>query len=220
LPPSPVDCFLRALAETELSDRACNQYSRLSGDVRANAIRRANLKRYFEEMVLLSPRVLLVGEAVSHRGGNLTGIAFCSETIMLDGVRLASGATILGESRGYRKATPGEVRSTEASATMVWGTIRDLEPLPLLWNSFPFHPFHAGKPLSNRVPDRGELAIGQRFIALLLQLFPITEVLAIGNQAAASLTRMEIAHEKLRHPSMGGKQKFVEGMARLAAPAI
>src|SRR5207253_10972103 len=127
----------------------------------------ANLKHYFEELERHSPRVLLVGEAVSHRGGNLTGIAFCSETIMLDGVTLCDGGRVLGESSGYRKATPGAVRSTEASATMVWGTIRNITPLPLLWNSFPFHPFHPGKPLSNRVPSSGELAIGERFIAML-----------------------------------------------------
>ncbi|HWS73204.1 MAG TPA: uracil-DNA glycosylase [Thermoanaerobaculia bacterium] len=215
MPASRFDRFLTELANTELSDRACNQYSRVTGDVRANAIRRANLKRYFEQLEEHAPRVLLVGEAVSHRGGNLTGIAFCSETIMLDGVTLTGGHRILGESSGYRKATTGATRSTEASATMVWGTIRDIAPLPLLWNSFPFHPFHPGQPLSNRVPSSGELVIGERFIAMLLRLFPIAEVLAIGNQASASLTKMQIAHEKLRHPSMGGKQKFVEGMARL-----
>lgn len=219
MPASPFDRFLSQLAGIELSDRACNQYSRTAGDVRGNAIRRANLKRYLEEMAVLTPRVILVGEAVSHRGGNLTGIAFCSETIMLAGVRLPSGATVLGEGSGYRKATMGEVRSTEASATMVWGTIRSIEPLPLLWNSFPYHPFHAGKPLSNRVPGSGELAIGERFIAMLLRLFAVTEILAIGNQASASLTHMKIAHEKLRHPSMGGKQKFVEGMTRLVTSA-
>jgi hypothetical protein len=216
LPASRFDRLLSELANTELSDRACNQYSRTAGDVRANAIRRANLKRYFEELEEHAPEVLLVGEAVSHRGGNLTGIAFCSETIMLDGVTLSDGRRILGESNGYRKATPGPVRSTEASATMVWGTIRTIAPLPLLWNSFPFHPFHPGKPLSNRVPSSGELAIGEHFIATLLRLFPITEVLAIGNRAAACLTNMAVPHEKLRHPSMGGKQKFIEGMARLS----
>jgi hypothetical protein len=216
LPASRFDRFVRELADAELSDRACNQYSGRGGDRRGNAIRRANLKLYLEEMERLAPRVLLVGEAVSHRGGNLTGIAFCSETLMLDGVALASGLTILGERRGYRKATAGAVRSTEASATMVWGAIRTVAPLPLLWNAFPFHPFHPGRPLSNRVPSSGELVIGQRFIAMLLRLFPIAEVLAIGNQASASLTKMEIVHEKLRHPSMGGKQKFIAGMARLS----
>ncbi len=210
------DRFLRALASVALSDRAHNQYSRSSGDIRGNAIRRRNLRLYFEQLYALGTRSVLVGEAVSHRGGNLTGIAFCSETIMLEGVP-HEGGNILGQSHGYRKATPGPARSTEASATMVWQTIRPVQPPPLLWNAFPFHPFHRAKPLSNRVPSPAELLIGQPFIEMLLELFSIEQVLAVGNQAAASLTRMGIAHHKLRHPSMGGKQKFMAGMRMLSA---
>ena len=87
--------------------------------------------------------------------------------------------------------------------------------LPILWNAFPFHPFQTDDPDTNRVPAAAELAIGAPFIAALLRLFPIERVVAIGNQAAASLTRMSIAHDKVRHPSQGGKQLFVAGIARL-----
>lgn len=127
--------------------------------------------------------------------------------------------SILGAARGYRKATPGPKLSTEASATMVWATISAMEPLPLLWNAFPFHPFEHQDPFSNRMPTSGELLIGAPFLESLLQLFPIERVVAIGNLASRSLTRLAIAHEKIRHPSQGGKQKFVAGMARLSADA-
>ena len=207
--------FIDQLATVELSDRACNQYSRIEGDLPANAIRRRNLRLYFEQIGDLSPDTLLIGEAPSYRGGRLTGIAFVSETILLSGVETRSGR-ILGGDAGYRKATAGPRLSTEASATMVWGTISTIDPLPMLWNALPFHPFHRGDPETNRVPTSAELVIGQRFIASLLKLFDIRNIVAIGNQAAASLTRMEIPHEKVRHPSQGGKQKFVAGMARLS----
>ncbi len=198
------DRFIASLACVRVSERACNQYSRLDGDLRGNAIRRRNLKRYLEEMGAIGPDTLLVGEAPSYRGGRLTGIAFVSERIMLD---------ILGS--GYRKATTGDEVSTEASATMVWSVIREMDPRPMLWNAFPFHPFHRGNPRTNRVPDAAELAIGQQFLRALIRLFGFRCVVAIGNQAALSLSRMDIAHEKVRHPSQGGKRKFVEGMARL-----
>ena len=123
-----------------------------------------------------------------------------------------------GADRGYRKATSGPKLSTEASATMVWSTIAAIEPLPLLWNAFPFHPFHPGDPDSNRAPSSSELLLGQRYIARLLRLFPIERVVAIGNQAALSLTKLGIEHVKVRHPSQGGKNLFVEGMARLSQP--
>ncbi len=209
------DRFLSDLAAAQVSDRATNQFSRTVGDLQGNAVRRRNLRLYLDELAAIGPRMLLIGEAVSYRGGRLTGIAFVSEAVMLGGVDTRSGR-ILGADRGYRKATPGPKLSTEASATMVWGTIKDIEPLPLLWNAFPFHPFHEGEPLSNRVPSAAELLLGQPFIERLLGLFPIQQVVAIGNQASLSLTKLGIAHEKVRHPSQGGKNLFVEGMARLS----
>jgi hypothetical protein len=209
------DRFLRELAEVELSPRAVNQFSVTTGDLQANAIRRRNLRLYLEQLEVIAPRMLLLGEAVSHRGGRLTGIAFVSETVMLAGVETRCGR-VLGADRGFRKATEGPRLSTEASATMVWGTIRELEPLPLLWNAFPFHPFHEGEPESNRVPSAAELLIGQHFIEQLLRLFRFEQIVAIGNQASLSLTRLSITHTKVRHPSMGGKNQFVAEMARLS----
>jgi len=195
-----IERFTEALSRVELSDRATNQYAR--GD-RYNAIRRSNLQRYLEGIG--QPRMLLVGEAPSYRGGRLTGIAFTSETIML---------RHLGSE--FRKATPGPTLSTEASATMVWATIACIEPRPLLWNAFPFHPFVRGNPFTNRAPTSEELGIGAPFVESLMQLFPIDTVIAIGNLASRSLERLGIAHEKVRHPSQGGKKKFVDGMARLS----
>ncbi len=202
------DRFIDALARVELSDRACNQYARGS---RENTIRRSNLRLYLEQIG--EPRILLVGEAPSYRGGRLTGIPFTSEQIMLCGI----DGRFLGSERGYRRATPGPRLSTEASATMVWAAIGHIDPLPLLWNAFPFHPFTRGNPSSNRIPTAGELLIGAPFLQSLMHLFPIDRVVAIGNLAERSLTRLGIDHQKVRHPSQGGKQKFVAGMARLTA---
>jgi uracil-DNA glycosylase len=210
------DRLLSDLGAAEVSERACNQYSRVVGDVQWNAIRRRNLRLYLEQLDAIAPSMLLIGEAPSYRGGRLTGIPFVSESVMLGGVETRSGR-ILGAEQGFRKATAGPRLSTEASATMVWETIADIEPLPLLWNAFPFHPFEAGNPDSNRAPSAAELLLGQRFIERLLSLFPFRAVIAIGNHASLSLTRMNVAHVKVRHPSQGGKNKFVEGMRQCAS---
>jgi uracil-DNA glycosylase len=204
-PMARFDRFVANLARVELSDRAVNQYAE-------SAVRRRNLRLYFDELEAIAPRLLLVGEAVSYRGGRLTGIPFVSESLMLCGI----DGRFLGAERGYRKADPATPVSTEASATMVWATIRNLEPLPLLWNAFPFHPFQPGNPLSNRMPSVGELATGAPFIARLLELFAIERVVAVGNQAARCLASLGVEHVKVRHPSQGGKRAFVDGMARLS----
>jgi hypothetical protein len=209
------DRFVSDLGSVELSDRATNQFSLSTGDLQGNAVRRRNLRLYLDQMDAIGPRMLLIGEAVSYRGGRLTGIAFVSESVMLGGVDTRSGF-ILGADHGYRKATPGPKLSTEASATMVWGTIREIRPLPLLWNAFPFHPFGPGDENSNRAPSANELLIGVPFIERLLSLFAFEQIVAIGNHASLSLQRMGIEHTKVRHPSQGGKNLFVEGMARLS----
>lgn len=209
------DRFVSDLGSVELSERATNQFSHTTGDLQGNAVRRRNLRLYLNEMEAIGPRMLLIGEAVSYRGGRLTGIAFVSESVMLGGMDTRSGR-ILGADHGYRKATSGPKLSTEASATMVWETIRAIRPLPLLWNAFPFHPFGPDSPDSNRAPTANELLIGQTFIERLLQLFPFEQIVAIGNHASMSLQRMDIEHTKVRHPSQGGKILFVQGMAQLS----
>jgi hypothetical protein len=135
-----------------------------------------------------------------------------SETIMLRGV---ADAGLFGASHGYGKATAGEVRSTEASATMVWETIGAIRPTPLLWNAFPFHPHRPGEPCSNRPPTAAELEIGKRFVVELLSLFGIGRVVAVGNRARDSLASLGIEHTHVRHPSMGGKREFAAGIARV-----
>jgi len=212
------DKLITELSDVELTGRATNQWSRIEGDLQGNAIRRRNLRLYLDQMDAIGPRMLLIGEAVSYRGGRLSGIAFVSESVMLGGVETASGP-ILGGAHGYRKATPGPKLSTEASATMVWETIRDVRPLPLLWNAFPFHPFGPDDENSNRAPSAAELLIGQRFIERLLRLFAFERIVAIGNHASLSLQRMDVEHTKVRHPSQGGKNLFVAGMARLSQAA-
>lgn len=178
-----------------------------------NRIRRRNLRLYLDEMAQRRPTMLLVGEAPSHRGARLTGIAFLSERLMLDGV---SRADMFGTARGYRKATGDTPPSTEASASIVWETIGAMRPLPMLWNAFPFHPFERGNPKSNRMPTREELEIGRPFVRRLIRGFDIRLVVAVGNHAHHTLTELDIEHEHVRHPSQGGKTKFVEGMRRCA----
>jgi uracil-DNA glycosylase len=201
--------FVRCLAAAAPGKRSFNQYA--SGD--AMAVRkRANLRLYLSTMAAVGTKTVLIGEAPSYRGGRLTGIPFLSETLMLEG---APGSDLFGTARGYVRATRLPRLSTEASATIVWGTIGGMRPPPLLWNAFPFHPFQEGKPDSNRAPARAEIAVGQPFLEALLRLFAIETVVAVGNHASASLSELDIPHTRVRHPSNGGKKMFVDGVLRI-----
>lgn len=208
-PRNRIEAFIAALARCAVPAHAHNQYA---GRSRGAAIRRENLALYLAQMRRRSPTTILVGEAPSHRGCRLTGIPFMSETLMLRGVAQAG---MFGAERNYRKATSGETLSTEASATIVWGTIAAIEPTPLLWNAFPFHPHGPDEPRSNRPPTARELAIGQEFLVDLIAMFNVTTVIAVGNRARDSLNLLEIEHTRVRHPSRGGKRDFTAGILEL-----
>jgi len=207
--------FAQRLSRVELSDRAFNQYAPSAGAAgRASRIRRSNLELYLAEMSARKPGLLLIGEAPSHRGARLTGIPFLSESLLLSGVE---GCGMFGASRGYRKSDETEKPSTEASATIVWATIREIRPIPLLWNAFPFHPFERGNEKSNRMPTTAELQTGEMFVEMLIEMFRIHSVVAIGRRAEASLRNLGLDHETVRHPSQGGKPLFVKGLNEILA---
>lgn len=103
----------------------------------------------------------------------------------------------------------------EASASIVWQTIGDLQPLPLLWNAFPFHPFCAADPMSNRRPKVSELALGEEYLIEISKIYGIELVIAVGATAASAMDRAEIAYRKVRHPSHGGKAQFVSGLKQI-----
>ncbi|MEM8860462.1 MAG: uracil-DNA glycosylase [Chloroflexota bacterium] len=178
----------------------------------AAVMRQTNLSLYLQEMVVQKPHVLLVGEAPGYRGCGLTGVPFTSERILSQGA-----AGLFGANTAYKINSSGKEPTSEASATIVWQTLNNYSnDLPIIWNAFPFHPHKADNVKSNRPPTIKELQVGAIFLGKLLKLFPsVQTVVAVGNRADECLNRMIIAHQKVRHPSHGGKQEFVAGLDKI-----
>ncbi|WP_420643009.1 uracil-DNA glycosylase [Candidatus Leptofilum sp.] len=172
--------------------------------------RRHNLQTYLQLMIQQQPKQLLVGEAPGYRGCRLTGIPFTSQHI------LATLSTRFGlESNPFQSIPEWTDVNREASATIVWRTINEWRPLPLLWNVFPFHPHQPNTPKSNRTPKMSEIALGRPFLHHLLHLFPGIKIVAVGKKAAGALARWELTHTAVRHPSRGGAKQFQTGMNTL-----
>ena len=169
--------------------------------------RRDNLAAYLEARTR-SARVMLLGEAPSHRGCRFSGIAFCSEHELVHKRRLVAGRQLACTSAG----APGKPM-TERSAAILWdelehaGCWREV----ILWNAFPWHPHGAGGHSSNRKPRLGEIAGGREAFMALLKCFthPI-EVFAVGKVAEDAMRRWQSASCSgyLRHPSHGGEPRF------------
>lgn len=207
---SHIDNFVASLAQTTPPPQTFNQYDHHH---EANSARRHNLRLYLQQMARRAPALMLVAEAPGYRGCRLTGVPFASPAIMRDGLQEVG---LFGEARGYRTTAEWPQIQREASATILWQTLIACDVVPLLWNSFPFHPFQPGNRRSNRAPRAAEITQGEPFLRRLLALFPVTAVVAVGNKAEAALTRWNVPFRKVRHPSHGGKRQFRQGLCEIA----
>ncbi|HMT19777.1 MAG TPA: uracil-DNA glycosylase [Promineifilum sp.] len=200
----PYDAFVWGLSAAPLHPGP-GLYNPYGGASAAAAIRRANLVLYLRRMAARAPRLLLVGEAPGYRGCRLTGVPFTSEFVLLTE---PTPFDLFGEAAGFRLAGAPGAPKREATATVFWQTVMELERPPLLWNALPFHPFLPGNEHTNRTPSLGELATGEKFIAELLVAFQIDRIVAVGRKAAEAMSRWGISAARVRHPGHGGKDAF------------
>ena len=190
-------------------------------------LRRANMAAYLEAR-RAHARVLLLGEAPSHRGCRFTGIAFCSETELVHKRDLVARSELRCTSRD-RDTKP----QRERSAAVIWGEIeRAGKPFDVvLWNAFPWHPYLDDDPArvgpcgpsSNRRPRLDEVAQGRRaFDALLACFTHRLEVFAVGKVAQNALARWEEARcaGYVRHPAQGGEALFRAQFRSLVVPRL
>jgi uracil-DNA glycosylase len=189
-----------------------NQYQ--AGDNLNNAIRRTNFTLYLQQIAARQPQTLLVMEAPGYRGSRLTGVPVTSRKVLLEGV---PALNLFGTENGFQDVADAgfEHIYSEQSATIVWNTLAELHHVPLIWNTFPFHPREDGKPLTNRRPRKRETELGSKFLQRVIDRFTPELIIAVGNVAYETLTEIGISSTKIRHPAQGGKNDFVAGLTAL-----
>ncbi|KXK14068.1 MAG: Uracil DNA glycosylase superfamily protein [Chloroflexi bacterium OLB15] len=201
--------FIDRVSLIQTAPDAYNQFG--AGDNPYNAIRRANLSRYLQDLFARQTEWMLLGEAPGYRGMRLTGLPMTGRRQLRDGVPELG---VLGLARGYQDVPePGfEAIQSEQTATILWNLLPELGIVPLVWGAFPFHPHEPGKMLSNRKPRANEVKLGQPLVRELLEIFKPKKVIAVGNVGYGLLTEMGVPCVKVRHPAQGGKNDFVAGM--------
>lgn len=206
-----INAFIERLAQAEIAADAYNEYA--YGNP-FNDLRRANFQRYLLAMSEHQPKTMLVMEAPGYRGCRLTGVPVTSRKLLLQGVPELG---MFGQGRGFVDVPePGfEHIQGEQSATIVWGALAEIGIVPLIWNTFPFHPHRLNQPLTNRKPRQPEVILGLSFLQELMAIFQPVQVIAVGNVAEAVLSRVPIDYAKVRHPAQGGKNDFVAGLHNL-----
>ena len=197
--------FAKRLQHTEVPSDVNNFYA-----AKRTNKQRHNLQTYLQQMYDLQPDTLLVGEAPGYNGCARTGVPFSSEKLIREGVL---DGKLFGEENGYHVSHKTVVH--EQTAASMWQVLAEVDHLPLLWNAYPFHPHLPGDRNSNRKPKASELKIGIEILREIIILFDIKKVVAVGNAAEEVLKKMDIDHEKVRHPSYGGKTAFTLGIKGL-----
>ena len=176
----------------------------------AAAIRTRNLRRYLE--LFAGARTILVGEAAGYGGCRFSGIPFTCEA------QLAGPAPIAWTlDQGLLPSSAREAPWDERSARIVWETLRERRDC-LLWNAFPWHPYGASGPLSNRPPGR-DVRDGWEVLSCLLASFPRAQPVAVGRVAHRALSDLGVRAPYIRHPSHGGQREFEAGLAALSNTA-
>jgi len=169
-----------------------------------------NLYQYLLAVNKLNQQpILLVGEALGFKGGRLTGIPFSCGDIFT-----RFNHPLLTELKPKLSLTSQE---SENTATMVWEYLTEKQQTPLFWNAFPFHPYQYRRPKSNRAPSAKEIQQGSLYLKQLAEIFRPAVIAGIGRkgQSCAQQTFPERTIDCIRHPSFGGKQKFISGMDAL-----
>lgn len=171
----------------------------------ASRCRRRNLEAYLE--LVGRPRWLLVGEAIGFRGGRFSGIAFTSERQLAgkDDRRLPWAAA-----ERFVPTSSNPALWLEPSGSIVWDALGGDPRGVLLWNAFPWHPYGARGPLSNRTPERTLWTANVHVLEELLGALGPVRVLAVGRTSQAALAELGVEAPGLRHPAHGGAMLFRE----------
>ena len=166
-----------------------------------------NLRLYFKYVFnQKGKRILLVGEAPGYKGCGITGIPFTSGRIFHD-----LHHPLL---RYLKDKITLPFIESENTAKIVWEYLTAKNLTPLFWNSFPFHPHDKGNKISNRTPTKQEIEFGSDILKELSNIYQPDVIAGIGRKGAAALSHVFPGQsiKYIRHPSRGGKTKFIEGI--------
>lgn len=168
-------------------------------------MRVARLRLHFETPA----KYLLIGEAPGYRGCHFSGIPFTCEKQLCDGV--------VPRISDEHRITKRELPYSEASATVIWRTLYqlDIAEHTKMWNAFAWHPHVEDLPMSNRTPTPRETMDAMPLLVAVIQEFRGAKIIAVGAIASRMLKALDVGHFPVRHPSMGGARKFLEQMQEL-----
>ena len=169
-------------------------------------------RRMLKKMLIAASKVeidsIWIGRDLGYRGGRRTGLA------LTDDVHLSCHVARWGVE--VDRLTKGAIIA-ERTAAVIWNILQKISERIFLWNVFPLHPYEAGDPFSNRAHNAEERAAGEKLLNLIVKLLKPKRLIAIGNDAEKAVVRLQsqCVIEKVRHPSYGGQNIFLDQVSEI-----
>lgn len=179
----------------------------------APALRSYYLVEMLERAASSNLDAIWVGRDLGYRGGRRTGLALTDDFHFshhlvrwgLEPKRPTFGAPV-----------------AERTAAVIWNILMQIKVPVFLWNVFPLHPYEYGDPFSNRAHNARERKAGTDILISIVHYLKPQRIIAVGNDAfnvlSNALPHVEVY--KVRHPSYGGQNEFLESMRSLYSDAV
>lgn len=199
---------------TELDNLHCPSdaeflYDPLTEDGR---IRRGNLQRYLTLIAAGPPPFMLLGEAPGYRGSTVTGVPLMSAREAAARPGLLTGNP---SGDGFR-VPPTTTQGWESTSGAVWRALSERQGrIPLMWSTYPHHPFLGDDPATNRRPRPEEIRSGIRIALSLAELMGVDTFVAMGRVAERALAAQNKVAQAVRHPAQGGARTFADQMREI-----
>lgn len=174
----------------------------------APLIRRKALLEILKIAAISEVDSIWIGRDLGYRGGRRTGLA------LTDDVHISTHAARWG--LDFIKPTNGEVVAERTAAT-IWEVLGQIDSKIFLWNVFPLHPHESCNPFTNRSHNSVERQAGENLLLGLIRMLSPKKIIAIGNDAAISANKLFDSSKvyKVRHPSYGGQNQFIQEISEI-----
>ncbi|MCF5710181.1 uracil-DNA glycosylase [Pseudomonas syringae] len=202
--------FVETIVKLHL-DNCFNPYSdrcEIHDSIDAPSLRAQTLSNIIYSATSRPIDAIWIGRDLGYRGGRRTGLA------------LTDDAHIENHAKRFNlfaeRPTIGNA-VTERTAAVIWNMLDQVDAQIFLWNVFPLHPHAAGEQFTNRQHNTLERKIGEELLKELIRLLNPSRIVAIGNDAAASASRITNSIPVLcvRHPSYGGQNIFLAQVSEI-----